>query len=307
MRKGIAGFVFTHGKPYLAIDASSDKQFFKGIDMVSSYSTKDLLCLPIKNGSNVIGVLQLLNKSTGAFDQQDLSLMQPFAERLCPLVAKFTEDESNFGILGFTQTEQMKDGTILFCDLTASSLLLDCMNFDAAIDRMNEYLERSCDIALRRGGTVDKILGDGAMIRFNIPRSLPDSRLLAVQTALEMRDSFARQKAGWVSSGIPVGALYTRIGIASGPVRRAILGHPQFQSLTVVGEPVILASNLCSGAPRDRNVILATAETIRGLEQNVTSKPIPSPLLKKIKGQQTHVVEIMSCSTDGPGSGISTY
>jgi len=294
--KGIAGLVFSQGKPYLAIDAANDRQFFKGIDMVSSYSTKDLLCLPIKRGSTVIGVLQLLNKTGGAFDQQDLEMMRPFAERLCHPVAKFIEDENNFGILGFAQSEQMTDGTILFCDLTASSLLLDSMNFDAAMDRMNEYLERSCDIAIRRGGTVDKILGDGAMIRFNIPRSIPDSRLVAIQAAVEMRDSFARQKAGWMSSGIPAGALYTRIGLASGPVRRAILGHPQFQSLTVVGEPVILASNLCSGAPRDRNVVLATAETVRNLEPHVTSRPIPSPLLRKIKGQQTQVVELLSCS-----------
>ena len=74
------------------------------------------------------------------------------------------------------------------------------------------------------------------------------------------------------------------------------MGHPQFQSLTVVGEPVILAANLCSSAPRDRNVILTTRDTVHNLEDQLTIKPLPQTLVKKIKGQQTVVYELLECS-----------
>jgi class 3 adenylate cyclase len=84
------------------------------------------------------------------------------------------------------------------------------------------------------------------------------------------------------------------------------MGHPQFQSLTVVGEPVILASNLCASAPRDRNVILTTRDTVQGLENQLTTKSLPQTLLKKIKGQQATVYELLSCTSPMPDSHSGT-
>jgi adenylate cyclase len=149
---------------------------------------------------------------------------------------------------------------------------------------------------MQHGGTVDKFLGDGAMLRFNVPREIRDSRMQALRAAVAMREVFETQKESWLRAGMPVSSLFTRIGVASGPVREAIMGHPQFQSLTVVGEPIILASNLCAGAPRDRNVILITQGTAVGLESQLTTKPVPLALLKKIKGQQPAVCELLSCT-----------
>jgi class 3 adenylate cyclase len=298
--KGIAANVFLTGKPYLVADTGDDNEFFKGVDVISSYSTVDLLCVPIVNEGRTIGVMQLLNKNEGAFSVQDLGIAQRFAESLSVKMAQFLADPQNFELLGFASAEQTRDGTILFCDLTASSLLIDTMNFSSAISLMNSYLERSCDIVMQHGGTIDKLLGDGAMLRFNVPREIRDSRMQAIRAALSMRDAFVKQKNSWFKAGMPVSSLYTRIGIASGPLREAIMGHPQFQSLTVVGEPVILASNLCSGAPRDRNVILATRETIDGVEHLLNVKPVPQTILKRIKGQQTAVYELFSCTADTP-------
>jgi class 3 adenylate cyclase len=111
-----------------------------------------------------------------------------------------------------------------------------------------------------------------------------------------MRDEFEVQKQGWLQAGMPVSSLFTRVGVASGSVREAIMGHPQFQSLTVVGDPVILASNLCSGAPRDRNVVLASADTVAGLESQLSTRVLAQSYLKKIKGQQTTAYEVVGCT-----------
>jgi adenylate cyclase len=304
--KGIAGYVFLRSSPYLAADVRNDKEFFKGVDVLSSYTTVDILCVPIISADKTIGVLQLLNKDGGAFTEQDLQIAQRFAESLSVKMQQFLADSKNFELLGFAPAEQTRDGTILFCDLTASSLLIDVMNFSSAISLINSYLERSCDIVMQHGGTVDKLLGDGAMLRFNVPREIRDSRMQAVRAALCMREAFKKQKESWLQAGMPVSSLFTRIGIASGPVREAIMGHPQFQSLTVVGEPVILASNLCASAPRDRNVILTTRDTVQGLENQLTTKSLPQTLLKKIKGQQATVYELLSCTSPMPDSHSGT-
>ena len=111
-----------------------------------------------------------------------------------------------------------------------------------------------------------------------------------------MRDSFEIQKKTWVDRGLPTRPIFNRIGLASGQLREAIMGGPQYQSLTVVGEPVVLAANLCAGAPRDRNVVLTTQATISGLDSLLTAKPVPQTLLKRIKGQQTIAYELLSCT-----------
>lgn len=302
LNKGIAAHVFTSSRPYLATDTRQDKEFFKGVDILSSYTTTDILCVPITTAESTIGVLQFLNKELGAFTEQDLQVAQRLAEPLAQRVSQFISDPQNFELLGFAPAEVVRDGTIVFCDLTASSLLIDAMNFSSAISLINAYLEKSCNVIMQYGGTIDKLLGDGGMFRFNVPHEIPDSRMQALRAAIGMRDAFQAQKDGWLEAGMPANALFTRIGIASGPVREAIMGHPQFQSLTVVGEPVILSSNLCLGAPRDRNVILASAETVAGLESQLTVRQLPGGLLRKIKGQQATVYELLGCRPRTAGS-----
>lgn len=152
IHKGIAGYVYAQGKAYLAVDARTDKQFFKGIDAISNYTTTDMLCVPVRSSDRVVGVMQFLNKSGHEqFNQQDLQIAERFADSLATKVAEFTAEPHNFELLGFSPEEQTKEGSIVFCDLTASSLLLDTIDFASAISLMNSFLERNCDIAMRCG------------------------------------------------------------------------------------------------------------------------------------------------------------
>lgn len=294
IKKGIAGFVFSQGRPYLAFDTRQDKQFFNGIDAISNYSTMDMLCVPVGNGGRVLGVMQFLNKEGGAkFDQQDLKIAERFASSVAPKLVEFTAEARNFELLGFSAEQVDKQGAIAFCDLTASSLLIDAMDFTSAISLMNAYLEQSCDVALKFGGTIDKLLGDGAMLRFNVPHPVRDYKKQAVHAALQMRQEFELLKHGWLDAGLPVNGLFTRIGVSSGRLREAILGPPQFQGMTVMGEPVIIASSLCSGAPRDRNVILIDDETLNGIEREIVTKPVPVSVLKKLRGTKPSAFEVI--------------
>jgi adenylate cyclase len=151
-------------------------------------------------------------------------------------------------------------------------------------------------VILKSGGTIDKFMGDGAMFRFNIPHRIHDHKKQALHAALDMRHEFELQKRGWLDAGFPVSELFTRIGIASGKLREAIMGHPQFQSMTVMGSPVIIASGLCLGAPRDRNVILIDDETLRGMEQEIVTKPAPQALLKRLRGSNPVAFEVIKAA-----------
>ena len=89
MDKGIAGCVATSGKALNIVDAYADPQFNQAIDKKSGYRTKAILCMPIKSGDTVIGVIQLINKldSSGVFTDDDEDIMMIFLSIAGPILA----------------------------------------------------------------------------------------------------------------------------------------------------------------------------------------------------------------------------
>ena len=74
--QGLAGHVFHTGEPINIKDAYSDERFNKNIDKETGYTTKTILCMPIKNiNQEIIGVFQVLNKLTGYFTEEDEDLL----------------------------------------------------------------------------------------------------------------------------------------------------------------------------------------------------------------------------------------
>jgi adenylate cyclase len=64
---GIAGAVFHGGVGEIVHDAYSDPRFHRDVDEQTGYTTKSLVCAPIKNArGETIGVSELLNKMEGA-------------------------------------------------------------------------------------------------------------------------------------------------------------------------------------------------------------------------------------------------
>lgn len=292
--KGIAGYVFSQGKSYLSVDAAADKTFSRTIDKLSDYRTKDVLCVPLVSQGKTIGVLQFLNKAgQEPFTQQDLRVAEHCAGRIAPNVEAFTANPANFELLGFSPETKPEEGTIMFCDLTASSLLLDTMDGATAISLMNAYLESHSDIAMRHGATVDKFLGDGVMLRFNVPHKIDNYVFSAIEAALEMRREFERLKSSWLEAGFPVSAMFTRVGIASGPLAEAIMGHPQYQTLTVMGRPIVIAANLCAGAPRDHSCVVIDQKTLDALNGRLEVRQLDQSVLSKIKGSPVSGYEVI--------------
>lgn len=70
--RGIAGWVAQHGETVNLKDVYADTRFEPEVDRKLRYRTRSLLCMPIRNkDAQIIGVLQLLNKSDGGFTPAD--------------------------------------------------------------------------------------------------------------------------------------------------------------------------------------------------------------------------------------------
>jgi len=78
--EGIAGAVFQGGRGLIVHDAYADPRFDRDIDEKTGFRTKSILCAPIRTArGEVIGVVQTLNKRTGAFTPADLELLEAMA------------------------------------------------------------------------------------------------------------------------------------------------------------------------------------------------------------------------------------
>jgi len=80
--EGIAGWVAKHGRPLVINDVSADRRFQKSFDKKSKFTTRNMVCVPVKIKGNVIGVLQAINSTAGQFDREDLKLFQLFSNQV---------------------------------------------------------------------------------------------------------------------------------------------------------------------------------------------------------------------------------
>jgi diguanylate cyclase (GGDEF)-like protein len=76
MGEGIAGWVAREGIPVVVPDVSKDERFLGKIDNAIHFKTKSLMCIPVRINEEVIGVLELVNKTTGEpFRKEDIDLL----------------------------------------------------------------------------------------------------------------------------------------------------------------------------------------------------------------------------------------
>lgn len=108
--QGIAGWVAENGESVIVPDVSKDKRFFKGVDEKSAFVTRSILCVPMRrSGDKIIGVLQVLNKRKGTFDDQDMVLFTSLAN----IAAIAIENSQLYHILQQTMNKLKEDNTRL--------------------------------------------------------------------------------------------------------------------------------------------------------------------------------------------------
>ena len=77
--QGIAGRVFSSGRPEIILDISKDQGHFKKVDSVTKSKTISMIAVPLQKKEKIIGVLEALNKKRGVFDKKDLNLLSTIA------------------------------------------------------------------------------------------------------------------------------------------------------------------------------------------------------------------------------------
>jgi putative methionine-R-sulfoxide reductase with GAF domain len=100
MDRGIAGWVAKNGQPLRILDVKNEGRFDPEVDAVTGYKTKSMLCVPLIVKTGIVGVIELLNKKDGDYNEMDEELITYLADQAAISIAKarFYEDQKNYEI-----------------------------------------------------------------------------------------------------------------------------------------------------------------------------------------------------------------
>ncbi|OGW38298.1 MAG: phosphohydrolase [Nitrospirae bacterium RBG_13_39_12] len=80
--EGIAGWVTEKGESLIIHDVQADQRFFKVADQKSIFTTRNMVCVPVKSKNKILGVLEAINKRHGSFDEDDKEGLLAFANQV---------------------------------------------------------------------------------------------------------------------------------------------------------------------------------------------------------------------------------
>jgi adenylate cyclase len=211
---------------------------------------------PIDEGRN--DEIGFLNK---AFNKMNTSLLEKskvenaFSRFMSNNVAKHILSSPNNVELGGKSVE----GTVLFADIVGFTSFSENLPANEVLDMLNEYFTYISTVSSLFNGTIDKYMGDCAMIIFGVPETDNNHKFNAMCCAVMIQELMACLNANSLSRGKP--AIRFRIGVNSGSMVAGNMGSVDKMQYTVVGDTVNLASRLQSEAKKDQ--VLITEDMVR--------------------------------------------
>jgi diguanylate cyclase (GGDEF)-like protein len=103
--QGVAGWVAEKGKPLIVQDASSDPRFFDGVDKISGFVTRNIVCVPVRTKDKILGSIEVVNKHSGSFDLDDVLILTALANQVAVAIenARLYEESIVDGLTGLYQ------------------------------------------------------------------------------------------------------------------------------------------------------------------------------------------------------------
>jgi hypothetical protein len=85
--EGFSGWVADTSEPVMVNDVSQDSRYNPDLDRRTGFKTRSVLCVPVINNEEFIGVIEVLNKKNGLFLDQDMVLLSSLADNAAVSIA----------------------------------------------------------------------------------------------------------------------------------------------------------------------------------------------------------------------------
>src|SRR6266404_6819536 len=188
---------------------------------------------------------------------------------------------------------EMKQVTVLFCDIVGSTLLTDRLGSEGMRDLVSSFLETSLAEVHRYGGTAPQFLGDGFMAVFGAPLTQEDHVQRALLAALAIQRALSRPEAARAADGGDRLDLPVLIGIHTGSVVFGPIADGLTMDDTIIGDTANLAARLQQAA--EPATILLSEATYRLAQSYVQVEPV-GPLILKGKSDPVSAFRLLEVS-----------
>lgn len=318
----IVDAALTQGQAIAVADVRDDSRFADR-ESVVLYGIDQVLCVPIGQKAPFDGVLYLnrTNVNTEPIEAL-LDVCTALAQLLQTAIHKFNAkpgsgDRLRSALERFhgpdiverrvveladktarlTQLEE-KPVTVLFADIAGFTDLSAKLPPEQVADLLSEFYRVAAPLLFSFEGTVDKFVGDSVMALFGAPYGKGDDAIRAVRAAMALKAEWERASL----RKLPRESLPLKVGLTTGKVLAGTVGSEARLDYTAIGEPVNIASWLCSSA--EPGQILITAKTLAAVGARFDVTPLGErPLLGS--RVRTAVFEVLDEDDDsGTLSGV---
>ena len=138
-----------------------------------------------------------------------------------------------------------REVTVVFLDLRGFTAFAETAEPEELMGVLREYHAEMGKLILDHEGTLERFTGDGMMIFFNDPVTVPDPSERATRMALEMRERVHHLVMVWRKRGYE---LALGVGIAQGYATIGAIGFEGRWDYGAIGTVTNLAARLCGEA-----------------------------------------------------------
>ena len=191
---------------------------------------------------------------------------------------------------GYALAGEMKQVTVLFCDIVGSTPLTERLGAEAMRDLVSSFLATSLAEVDRYGGTAPQFTGDGFMALFGAPVTQEDhvQRALLAALAIQRALGGTEDARGADNLELPV-----RIGIHTGPVVFGPVTHGFPMDYTAIGDTANVAARIQQAA--EPATILLSEATYELAQSYARVEPV-GPLVLKGKADPITAYRLLEIS-----------
>ncbi len=309
MGQGIAGYVAAGGEAVIITDAKASAHFYPDIDKETGFDTRSVLCVPMISQGKVIGVLQVINKISGAFSNNDEELLQSIASSVSIAIEnarlyketvamaeherdirrmfqKFVPEEIVDKIIygdnsGKIVLNELKTVTLLNIDIRGFSVIARKIGPQKTVAMLNNFFSAMGGIVFKHHGIIDKYLGDGFLAVFGAPVSGTQDADNAIFAALEMKsavESISSYCLKAFGESVIMG-----VSIHTGETVVGNIGFDMKMDYTVIGDPVNSVFRLQNIAKTFPNGILIGEQTCRVSLSHLRIREVDENLVRDLE------------------------
>ncbi len=300
----IAGWVFEHDKPVILNKKTQAQspfaEYLRRGDITASIS------FPLSGRDGVHGVINISQTAEEVeYNQSDIEMLSVICGqavmalenvaymeerelhvRTEALFEQYVAPEIAEVLLSSTKNPMeiggVREVTILFADIRNFTLAVQHLSHQELHSFLTEFFDLFSEIVFSRKGTLDKFMGDAALVAYGAPIELEFASQAAIFTAIELLQGFEMMRRKWLDKSYVFGDLGLGIGISRGEVFHGNVGSSRRLDYTVIGTDVNIAQRLA--AETESGQILITESVYRDVEKDIF--PIREEKARQLRGME---------------------